>query len=55
MLVNTPEVICQGKVEMSYTETAKLSDLTGGQDGRKGHNHGEAEGFKAVACDSQNN
>jgi hypothetical protein len=30
---------------MSYTETAKLSDLTRGQDGRKRHYHGKAEGF----------
>jgi hypothetical protein len=32
------------KIEMSYRDPAKLSYLGGGQDGRKGHNHGEAEG-----------
>jgi hypothetical protein len=38
---------------MSYRKTAKLSNLRGGQDSRKGHNHGKTEGFKEVACDTQ--
>ena len=40
-------------MKMSYLETVKLSDLRGGQDGRKGHNHGKAEGIKAVACNTE--
>lgn len=42
-------------LEMSYRETAKLSNLRGGQDGRKGHNHGSAEGTKKAVCNSQSN
>jgi hypothetical protein len=40
---------------MSYLRDAKLSDLRGGQDGRKGHYHSKAEGFKETTCDSQIN
>lgn len=36
---------------MSYLEGAKLSDLRGGQDGKKGHNYGNTEGTKEAACD----
>jgi transposase len=33
---------------MSYRKTAKLSNLRGGQDGRKGHNHGNTEDLKRL-------